>query len=106
MMKYEFEELLNQQSVRDEDWRIIKQVYTWHPAIDNVKGKQQMAVLYKEFGMSLINNLLETALMNERIHEAKYQLALKMDELNRMEETLKAGKKVDAQKYAKLVENQ
>ena len=45
----------------DEDWQVINVVYTFHPSIDEVKGKQQVALLYVEFGMRIFWDMLPTA---------------------------------------------
>ena len=39
--------------VSNADYELIEVVYTWHPAIDNIKGKDQIAKLYKDFGVVL-----------------------------------------------------
>ncbi len=48
-------------SIADTDYKTIEYVYTWHPAIDTLRGKEQIAYLYCEFGMSLINDMMNTA---------------------------------------------
>lgn len=55
MQKYEFEQRLNGDTVSDEDYKIIEQVYNWHPADFD---KDAIAALYKEFGMVIIMDLL------------------------------------------------
>lgn len=42
MMKCEFEERIGGE-VRQSDYNIIEHVYTWHPAISNTEGKDQIA---------------------------------------------------------------
>ena len=44
-----------------EEYKVIEYVYTWHPAIDNVYGKRQIANLYYFGGMSVILNMVDTA---------------------------------------------
>lgn len=41
MMKAEFEEMIGK-SVVDEEYKVIEAVYTWHPAINDTTGKDQM----------------------------------------------------------------
>ena len=45
MMKAEFEEMIGK-SVVDEEYKVIEAVYTWHPAINDTTGKDQMKTLY------------------------------------------------------------
>lgn len=66
MMKSEFEKLAGAR-VEDYDYQVIEYVYTWHPVIDNVKGKQQIADLYKIGGMAVIKGMVDIAKQSERI---------------------------------------
>lgn len=43
MMKAEFEEMIGK-SVVDEEYKVIEAVYTWHPAINDTTGKDQMKI--------------------------------------------------------------
>ena len=45
----------------DAEYKVIEYVYTWHPTIDNVYGKRQIANLYYFGGMSVILNMVDTA---------------------------------------------
>ena len=45
MMKAEFETMTGK-SVTDEEYKVIEAVYTWHPAINDTTGKDQMKTLY------------------------------------------------------------
>lgn len=50
MQKHEFEERI-ESTVSDEDYKLIEFVYQFHPVIRNVSGKDEVAELYKSFGM-------------------------------------------------------
>lgn len=67
MTKQEFEELLGQNVKRptDSEYAKIEKVYTFHPSISNVGGKQQIATLYSIGGMRLIADMLRTAKIAE-----------------------------------------
>ena len=54
MQKQEFEERI-EGTVSDEDYKLIEFVYQFHPVIRNVSGKDEVAELYKSFGMALWN---------------------------------------------------
>lgn len=40
-----------------DDYAVIEYVYTWHPAIDNMTGKQQIAELYAHGGMMIMRDM-------------------------------------------------
>ncbi len=60
MMKEEFEERIGGE-VRQSDYDVIEYVYTWHPAISNTEGKDQIAQIYQIGGMAIVLDMLETA---------------------------------------------
>lgn len=60
MMKAEFEEMIGK-SVVDEEYKVIEAVYTWHPAINDTTGKDQMKTLYTQFGFGVIRGMLPVA---------------------------------------------
>lgn len=51
MQKQEFEERI-ERTVTDEQYKVIEEVYMWHPSIRNTSGKDEVAELYKSFGMT------------------------------------------------------
>ena len=44
-------------------------MYTFHPSIDPVNGKDQIAMLYSTFGMPIIMDMLTTANRVEKIED-------------------------------------
>lgn len=60
MTKQEFEERAGIK-VSDSQYKKIETVYAFHPSIDEVAGKDQIAYLYKTFGMRVILDMLPTA---------------------------------------------
>ena len=60
MMKNEFEKLISKM-VSDEEYGTIEYVYTWHPAIRETEGKAQIARLYTDYGMTVIEDMVERA---------------------------------------------
>jgi len=75
MMKYEFEEKLNEiepikRTVSDADYKIIEYVYTFHPSISETDGKRQVAQLYHEFGIRIFKDMTGTARRNEELEDA------------------------------------
>ncbi len=77
MIPQEFNELVGKE-VPDREMNIIQTVYTFHPAINDVGGKGQIAKLYLEYGMTVIKDMLlraERLMMLER-ELAKAQKAI------------------------------
>lgn len=48
MQKQEFEERI-ERTVTDEQYKVIEEVYMWHPSIRNTSGKDEVAELYKSY---------------------------------------------------------
>ncbi|MFR8353410.1 MAG: hypothetical protein ACLVB1_12930 [Blautia obeum] len=53
MTKQEFQKRIGAE-ISQKDYSIVEHVYTWHPSISEVEGKEQIAELYKSFGMPII----------------------------------------------------
>ena len=88
------EEFTNRVTVKEpttKEYGIIEMVYTHHPAIDEVQGKEQIALLYNTFGMRVILDMLPTAMKAKEIEEEKYALRVKMAELKADYEALATG---------------
>ena len=68
MMKNDFE-ILADQPVSDEEYSTIEYVYTWHPAINEISGKAQIARLYTDYGMTVIEDMVERAGKMEKLDE-------------------------------------
>ena len=65
MQKQEFEERI-ERTVTDEQYKVIEEVYMWHPSIRNTSGKDEVAELYKSFGMTIFHDMLPRA---KKAHE-------------------------------------
>jgi hypothetical protein len=63
MNKAEFCKLtgLEYHNLSEANFDIINTVYAYHPIISNVKGKKEIADLYKRGGMGIIKDMLDTA---------------------------------------------
>lgn len=90
MMKAEFEKLIGE-NVTDAEYKVIEQVYTWHPAIKDTTGKEQMKVLYKDFGIGVIKGMLPVAEKMEELDSKRRKLTAQMQMIKRREEMLAAG---------------
>lgn len=84
MMKEEFENLVDR-PVSDEEYNTIEYVYTWYPTISETEGKAQIAKLYTDFGMPLIEDMVERAGKMEKVEgdliAAKRQVAIVQDRI-------------------------
>lgn len=66
MTREEFKERLEKipskyHSFSTDDYILIEYVYTWHPAIDNMTGKDQIAGIYALGGIMLIRDMYARA---------------------------------------------
>lgn len=90
MMKHEFEERVGGE-ISDQNYEIIETVYTWHPAINEVGGKDQIATLYETGGMPLIKSMLEAANIMMDLDKERRKAMRRMEEIRRRIETVASG---------------
>ena len=92
-MKQEFENRIGA-TVSESDYHIIETVYTFHPAIDNVMGKDQIATIYKTCGMRVIRDMLPTAERAREIESKMTKLRTQLCECEREYGMLKNGDEI------------
>lgn len=89
MTKQEFESRATR-GFTDTEYKIIEKVYTFHPSVDPVKGKDQIADLFSIFGMRVILDMLPTAEKAEKleaeIRETKHKLDSLINSMNKLAE--------------------
>lgn len=73
MMKHEFEQRIGALSVTNEDYEKIKVVYAFYPGLSEVKGKDQIAELFKMLGMRIIEDMLPRAIKAQELEDAIFQ---------------------------------
>ena len=88
MMKTEFEDLIHG-VVTDEEYELIETVYMWHPAIRNTSGKEEVAELYKSFGIIIFRDMYPRAMKLKEIDEEIRSLNRAKDSLIAKRERLK-----------------
>lgn len=66
MMKDEFKALVSR-AFTHEEYEAIEKVYTFHPSVRDVGGKEQIARLFDDFGIRVILDMLPTAVRAEEI---------------------------------------
>ena len=76
-----------------QDYTDIEYVYTWHPAISETKGKEQIAWLYVNFGMCVISDMYETASLNEDLDDELKEAQRKVNKIKDRIERLRKGDK-------------
>lgn len=96
MMKNEFEEMIGR-SVTDEEYQLIEEVYMYHPAIRTASGKEEVAELYKSFGIVIFYDMYPRAQKAKEIEEHirlidKTRAEL-VDELKRLKKENEYGEK-------------
>lgn len=92
MMKTEFEDLIHG-SVTDEEYELIETVYMWYPAIRNTSGKEEVAELYKSFGIVIFYDMYPRAKKAKEIEVNIRMLDKTRAELVDMVDKLKRLKK-------------
>lgn len=90
MNKQEFETIVHLTKVgapipSPEEYKLIEFVYNYHPSINEVTGKKQVAWLWCEFGLSIFNDMLNRATKAKEIEiylsAARHRVAELKDEL-------------------------
>lgn len=76
-MKQEFESKIGKE-IDHDSWCVINTVYTFHPSIDEVCGKQQIADLYMTFGMTIIFDMKPRAEQAEVLEGRKASLKMQL----------------------------
>ena len=89
-MKSEFEKLTGA-CVNDDTYRVIEYVYMYHPVIDPVKGKQQIADLWKIGGFGLMADMIPTAKRAEKLERKIRDLQDELDTVRGHLNDLKYG---------------
>lgn len=80
MQKEEFEDLVGQ-ALSDMDYEIIETVYLHHPAIRDVSGKEEVAELYKSFGMNIFYDMFQRAKKNQDLADRLFHTQAEVDRI-------------------------
>lgn len=92
MTKQEFEvRLTGEKTVTNEQYKVIEYVYTYHPAISNISGKDQIAILYDMFGMTVIKDMYPRAHRAEELEKEIEEARTKLDNLRNTYDMLGQG---------------
>lgn len=85
MMKHEFEKLVGKE-VTTKEYDIIETVYVNYPGIHHTHGKEQVAELYKVFGLRIFEDMLPRA---KRVYELEIRIRDKENQLRDLRGELK-----------------
>ena len=89
MMKQEFEKLANISiQLAQSEYEVIETVYTYYPSIHHTKGKEQVAELYKTFGLRIFEDMLKRAETIESIQNKIIEHKQKIAELENDHQSL------------------
>ncbi len=95
MTKQEFETKItllgSEKPVSEDEFKIINFVYTFHPAISETEGKEQVAWLFINLGMRVFNDMTETAKRAEEIETQLNSLKGEMESYKAEYSQLKRG---------------
>lgn len=75
----------------ERQWQDIQYVYTWHPSIDDVNGKDQIAKLWDLGGYRLIEDMMPTAKKDQELQEEIRVLEQQLSDLRRARFDLMLG---------------
>lgn len=82
MNQQEFETRIKS-AVSPEDFEIVQEVYIFHPSIPDVGGKDVIAKIWKQFGMRMIRDMLDTAQRMSGIESDINHEKIELDNLQR-----------------------
>ena len=99
MLKREFEELANR-SVSEEEYKVIETVYQWHPSVKGTSGKDEVAELYKSFGMAVFYDLLPRAEKNRGLERQLIQVRAEEERIRQEMEVLSHGSPLEKEETA------
>ena len=92
MTKQEFESrLAGGKTVTDEQYKIIEYVYIYYPAISNIMGKDQIAMLYDMFGMTVIKDMYPRAHRSDELEREIRAERIKLENLTNNFHMLEQG---------------
>lgn len=88
-MKQEFERIAGISIPLDQsEYEVIETVYVYYPGIHHVKGKEQVAELYKTFGMRIFEDMLKRAETIESIQNKIFEHKQKIADLENDQQSL------------------
>ena len=90
MQKREFEKMI-EQPVSDAEYKVIETVYQWHPSVKEVSGKEEVAELYKSFGMAIFHDMLPRAEKNRELERQFLHARAEMERIRVEMEELSRG---------------
>lgn len=94
MCKEEFQNLVGME-VSDEDYAIIEKVFLFHPVVSEVSGKEEVAELYKSYGIVVFHDMFPRAERNCELTKQLRQAQAAADRIKQEMEELHQGVRVE-----------
>ena len=88
MTREEFNERVKKE-VPEKEYKVIEFVYQFHPLISETEGKDQVAYLYKNFGIGIFEEMEEKAAAAKELEDQIRQTRIKLEKLKEEYEILK-----------------
>lgn len=100
MQKEEFEDLVGQ-ALSDRDYEIIETACLYHPAIRDTSGVEEVAELYKSFGMTIFYDMIGRAKKNQ---DLEIQLHQAQAEVDRFKEEMVQNRAAMGLDYSRMLD--
>lgn len=97
MLREEFDERIKKIGGKPTDispamYKNVETVYAFHPSIDEVKGKEQIAYLVVNFGYRIIADMLPTALSFQKLEDELLATRNKLNQIQKDMDEVRKGK--------------
>ncbi|RKI83337.1 hypothetical protein D7V90_10075 [bacterium 1xD42-87] len=81
--------------ISDADFSVISTVYVFHPAIDDLHGKDQTADLYVSYGISVIRDMLLRAERMKELEKQYGNIRSSLASLQKEMDSVRKGNRID-----------
>jgi hypothetical protein len=85
----DFENYARGLTEEEKYWNAIQLVYNFHPAIDEVEGKKQIAIIVADYGIGIVMAMVDEAVKakerdaeKQRLFAERAELKKRLDEIN------------------------
>lgn len=90
MTKTEFEGMIEHE-ISERNFQIVDFISKWHPSMPNTGKDEQIANLYRAFGMEIFRQMYEAAEYAKKISDEKEVLRVKLERLDSRMKMIKDG---------------
>lgn len=75
------EAIVKVNQLTSKEYECIEFVYNYHPCVDNVTGKKQVAMLFVEFGLRVFSDMKPTADNAKKIETELFKMRRELEQL-------------------------